>query len=80
MTRFVYIVFFQDIDEIFFGRYCQEKNIVLYLVQVLNNCQEIRENRSTFSLAMKKILRNITIFLGKEAESYGFYQKNMGRN
>ncbi len=29
---------------------------------------------------MKKILRNITIFLGKEAESYGFYQKNMGRN
>lgn len=54
MTRFVYIVFFQDIDEIFFGRYCQKKNIVLYLVQVLNNCQEIRENRSTFSLAMKK--------------------------
>ena len=80
MTRFVYIVFFQDIDELFFSRYCQTKNIVLYLVQVLNNCQGIGENRSTFPMAMKKILRNITIFLGKEAENYGFYQKNMGRN
>ena len=67
MTRFVYIVFFQDIDEIFFSRYCQTKNIVLYLVQVLNNCQGIGKNRSTFPMAMKKILRNITIFLGKEA-------------
>lgn len=80
MTRLVYIVFFQYIDEIFFSRYCQTKNIVLYLVQVLNNCQGIRGNRSTFPLAMKKILRNITIFLGKEAENYGFYQKNMGRD
>ena len=80
MTRFVYIVFFQDIDEIFFGRYCQEKDIVLYLVQVLNNCQEIREKSQYILVGNEKMLRNITIFLGKEAESYGFYQKNMGRN
>ena len=80
MTRFVYIVFFKILMKYFSADIAKRKNIVLYLVQVLNNCQEIRENRSTFSLAMKKNTEKYHHFLGKEAESYGFYQKNMGRN